>query len=237
MPVNNIAVHHREDLHRISQNTLPRSHTDQKNNLLSNISGIKNSVQPVEISEHRKSRLSSTINYLRYIKNKIWPLPLTDTKLNNVLSQGRALTYDLDNVHRSLNNDILITRPSFSSTNKIQKKEIVLGGMLLGGAIAGGGIYYFQRTGHESRGDMPSASLAPYRHHSPLHDSVYPVHLASERKNNIPSHKNNPLLAMKKHITFDAAIVKPGKKIKQNNSAINNRAASCPSINRQQKKR
>ena len=127
------------------------------NNLTKNISTIKNNTLTLENQSHPPSSswlINGLFNNIKYYFSKSPSSQSTsDMELNNILSQGRMLSKDVDPVHYSLNTKT-DNMPS-SSLSLTSKTGIALGSLLLTSAVVGGGIYYARRTSRAPHPDMP----------------------------------------------------------------------------------
>jgi len=240
MPASFIQISTESHLNKISTHTSPSNNTGENNIFINKISLIKNN----NISLDGISFISSPLRIMSVFFEKIKCQLLdqkptqtpVDIELGRVLSQGRILSDQADVLHSLLNNKPDIPPPSLSLTTKT---GVVLGGVLLTSAIAGGGIYYFQRTGREQHHDVPlnktnsdglsSMSLSPYSLHNPFNTQslINPYHNLSETRDTLFDNRK------KFNNKTDKKSAKSYRKMPQRNNGY--KTPLCPPIDGKQK--
>ncbi|MBS0849643.1 hypothetical protein [Citrobacter sp. JGM124] len=251
MPVSQIPHYSRECSKELPVSISQKNHSHNKNSSINKISIIINSTLLTEKNKNEPSGLTSVANHIISIKNKIFkktdPPAFNDTELERILSQGRALSHDSENIYNLINDKNSISSPRTPSSNKTNKMEIILGGMLISSAIVGGGIYYCHRSGHEKdshssdasvfRNPIPS-SLTSYEGHNPFHAHapVYASNPISKKTDDIFYHDVKYTEKIKRGQGSNDIYFKQGKNIKLKKASRKNERSPCPPINKQLRK-
>ncbi|WP_300000486.1 hypothetical protein [uncultured Cedecea sp.] len=225
-------------LNGMTAHTSPSNNTSKNNGFMHNVSFIENSHISLTEINTPSSPLKIMGTFFKKLKcillEKTNTLTPVDNELNSVLSQGRILSEQSDNLQRLLNDKPDVIPPSLSLTTKT---GIVLGGILLTSAITTGSIYYLQRTSREQRNDdlpemtnrdgLSSMSLSPYNLYPPLntHSSISPYYNISETQDIFLPRRRRINIMIKSAVSDRQILYK--KNI--------NKTFPCPPVNSKQK--
>ena len=157
MTTSSIPISSELNENKITSNIISSNHHRDSDHFLSNVLRIEEDTITLEKQTPGSSLLIAIHHFICRVKARfsrhVSPQPLADIELNNILSQGKALSHDSDIVHSLLNNKAVLISPSPSLTTKTR---VVLGGVLLTSTLVGSGLYYLQRTGRNPHHDMPA---------------------------------------------------------------------------------
>lgn len=238
MPIHSINIPTSSEHNKSSSHISSNNHNDISHDLINEIKSIESNTISIEKTSHNSSPENNLINKVKSLFLSPPPKqPAIDTELNQILSQGKSLSDESENMQSLLNEKNKKTRPS--SLSLTTKTGIALGGMLLTGAIAGSGFYYLQRTNRTSYQNTnnshspPSQMVDNYTTSVPF-NAYHPDYL-----------HNNVSLTLESNLIGDKEIHSPAKKYprqipwflnyKIKSTDIIKKSPSCPPINGKQK--